>query len=163
MPYRGLYSACPDTIISLQPWYKQRVKGVRSYFRFTRKIQHSAWTVSRSFQQEFVVRQTSSAGQRSCYASGIFGRNFFCISQKLKGFWLRCATLRITGLMDFGQWLGLTPSKGPNRVGVSLSLLSREYGNRTSFRKVVFSFFLESLIIGKVHKPGDSVFLICFI
>jgi hypothetical protein len=44
--------------------------------------------------------------------------------------------------------------KGPNRIGVSLSLrLKMETSN---FRNVVFSSYLEFLTIYKVHKPSDS-------
>jgi hypothetical protein len=42
----------------------------------------------------------------------------------------------------------------PNRVGVSLR--SPEYGNRSSFRNVLFSSYLEFRTVGKVQKPSDS-------
>jgi hypothetical protein len=45
-------------------------------------------------------------------------------------------------------------SKGPNREGVSLR--SSEDENRLSFRNVVFSSYLESRTMNKVHKPSDS-------
>jgi hypothetical protein len=49
--------------------------------------------------------------------------------------------------------LKLALSKGPNRVGVALS--SSEDGNRSSFRNVVFSIYLELRTMDKVHKPAD--------
>jgi hypothetical protein len=52
------------------------------------------------------------------------------------------------------HWLKLALSKGPNKVGVSLPSL--EGGNRSSFRIVVFSGYLEFRNEDKVQKPGDS-------
>jgi hypothetical protein len=45
-------------------------------------------------------------------------------------------------------------SKGPNRVGVSLP--SPEDGDRSSFRNVVFSRYLEFRTMDEAHKPSDS-------
>jgi hypothetical protein len=45
-------------------------------------------------------------------------------------------------------------SEGPNRIGVSLH--SREEGNRSSLRNVVFSIYLEIRTMGKVQKASDS-------
>jgi hypothetical protein len=44
---------------------------------------------------------------------------------------------------------------GPNRLGVSLP--SSEDGNKTSFRNVVFSIYLEFPTMYKVQKLSDSV------
>jgi hypothetical protein len=41
----------------------------------------------------------------------------------------------------------------PNGVGISLP--SPEDGNRSSFRNVVFSRYLEFRTMDKVHKPSD--------
>jgi hypothetical protein len=51
------------------------------------------------------------------------------------------------------QWLRLSYSKGPNRVGVFLP--SPEDGNEFSFRNVVFSSYFEFRTVEKVHKPND--------
>jgi hypothetical protein len=48
-------------------------------------------------------------------------------------------------------------SKGPNRVGVSLP--SPEDGNRSSFRNVVFSSYLEFRTMSKVQEPSKSCLL----
>jgi hypothetical protein len=45
-------------------------------------------------------------------------------------------------------------SKGPNRVGASLS--SPEHGNRSSFRNVVLSSYFEFRTMEKGNKPNDS-------
>jgi hypothetical protein len=52
------------------------------------------------------------------------------------------------------QWLMSVLSKGPNRVGVSLP--SPEGRNRSSFRNVVFSSYLEFRKIDEVYKHIDS-------
>jgi hypothetical protein len=52
------------------------------------------------------------------------------------------------------QLLRLTLSKVPNNVGVFL--LSPENGNRSSFRNVMFSSYLEFRALDKVQKPSDS-------
>jgi hypothetical protein len=66
---------------------------------------------------------------------------------------------RITVFLDFVhrpifQWLRLAHLKGPNRGGNFLQ--SPEYGNRPSFRKIVFSSYLEFWTVDKSHKPSDS-------
>jgi hypothetical protein len=48
----------------------------------------------------------------------------------------------------------LTQSKGPTTVGVSHP--SHEEGNRSNFRNVRFSTYLEFWITDKVQKPVDS-------
>jgi hypothetical protein len=50
--------------------------------------------------------------------------------------------------------LRLALSKGPNRVDVSL--LSPFDGNRSSYRTVVFSSYLQFPTTKKVHKTSDS-------
>jgi hypothetical protein len=45
-------------------------------------------------------------------------------------------------------------SKGPNKVGVSLH--SPEDGNRSSFRNIVFTSYLELQRMDRVGKPIDS-------
>jgi hypothetical protein len=50
--------------------------------------------------------------------------------------------------------LRLALSKGPNRVGVSLPLL--EVKNRSSFRNVFFSSYLEFRAMVKVSEPSYS-------
>jgi hypothetical protein len=52
------------------------------------------------------------------------------------------------------QLLRLAISKRPNRLGVSLS--SPGNGNRSSFRNVVFSSYLEFWTMDKVQKPSGS-------
>jgi hypothetical protein len=52
------------------------------------------------------------------------------------------------------RWLMLALPKGPNRGGVSIS--SPEGGNRSSFRRVVFSSLFEFRTIDKVLKPSNS-------
>jgi hypothetical protein len=58
--------------------------------------------------------------------------------------------------VQFNQvhWLRLALSKGLNRVGVSFP--SPEDVNRSSFRNVVFSSYLEFLMKDTVHEPSDS-------
>jgi hypothetical protein len=56
---------------------------------------------------------------------------------------------------QINQWTWrLALSKGHNRVGVSLP--SPEDGNRSSFRNVVFSSYLEFWTMHKAQKPSDS-------
>jgi hypothetical protein len=50
------------------------------------------------------------------------------------------------------QWSRLVLSEGPNKVGVSLP--SPVDGNRSSFRNVVFSIYLEFRTMDQVPKPG---------
>jgi hypothetical protein len=52
--------------------------------------------------------------------------------------------------------MSLALSKGHNRVGVSIPL--SEDGNRSLFRNIVFSSYLEFRTMGKVPKPTDSEF-----
>jgi hypothetical protein len=66
-----------------------------------------------------------------------------------------------TGFLDFVHYpvtevSRLALSKGHNKVGVSLP--SPEGGNRSSFRNVVFSNYLEFRTMDKVQKPSDSEF-----
>jgi hypothetical protein len=51
------------------------------------------------------------------------------------------------------RWLRLALSKGPNGAGVSLP--SPEDKNRSSFRNVVLSNYLEFQTFGKVQKRGE--------
>jgi hypothetical protein len=51
-------------------------------------------------------------------------------------------------------------SKEPNRVGVSCP--SPGDGNRSSFRNVVFSTYLEFWLTDKVHKPNYSEIQSCY-
>jgi hypothetical protein len=53
------------------------------------------------------------------------------------------------------QYLRLALSKGPIRVGVSPPP-SPEDGNRSSFRNVLFSNYLEFWMMDEVQKPIDS-------
>jgi hypothetical protein len=53
-----------------------------------------------------------------------------------------------------GPLMRLALSKKPNRVGVSLPL--SEDGHRPSFRKAVFSSYLELRTVDKVQTPSDS-------
>jgi hypothetical protein len=57
-------------------------------------------------------------------------------------------------LVSWVQWLRLALSKGPNWLGVLPPW--PEDGNRSSFRKVVFSNFLEYQTMDKVQKPINS-------
>jgi hypothetical protein len=59
------------------------------------------------------------------------------------------------------QWLRLALSKGPNRVGVAFP--SPEDGNRSSFRNVMFSSYLEFRTTDKVQKPADSESIFSFV
>jgi hypothetical protein len=52
------------------------------------------------------------------------------------------------------RWLWLAISKRPNRIGVSLP--SPEDVNRSSFRNVAFSSYLELRKMKKGHKSSDS-------
>jgi hypothetical protein len=64
---------------------------------------------------------------------------------------------RFYRVLTMVQWLRLALSKGPNRIGVSPS---PEDGNRSSFRNVVFVFFLVIIKIrtmDKVQNPSNSV------
>jgi hypothetical protein len=48
-------------------------------------------------------------------------------------------------------------SKGPNRVGISLSLSpSPEDNDKSSFRDVLFPGYLEFETLDKVEEPSDS-------
>jgi hypothetical protein len=51
--------------------------------------------------------------------------------------------------------LMLALSMGPNRTGFTLT--STEVGNRSSFRNVVFSSYLEFRTMENIHKASDSV------
>jgi hypothetical protein len=69
-------------------------------------------------------------------------------------------TTRKHKVLETGSGSVLSPclalSKGPNRVGVSLP--SPEDGNRSSFRNVVFSSYLE---FGTMDKPTNPVIKSC--
>jgi hypothetical protein len=65
-----------------------------------------------------------------------------------------CFCLQVRGgkhLLCWVKWLKLALSSGPKRVGVFLS--SPEDGNRSSFRNVVLSSYLECRTIDKVINP----------
>jgi hypothetical protein len=64
-----------------------------------------------------------------------------------QNYWVSGSVIQIRRLM-------LALSKGPNKVGVSLT--SPEDGNRSSFRNVVFSSDLGFRTMDKVQKPSDS-------
>jgi hypothetical protein len=53
------------------------------------------------------------------------------------------------------QWLRLALSNGPNRVGVAFN--SPENKNKSSFRNVAFSSYLEFRTIYKVHTPNNTI------
>jgi hypothetical protein len=55
---------------------------------------------------------------------------------------------------NLNHWTQLTHSEGPNRMGASFP--SPEGGNRSSFRNVAFSSYLEFRTMDKVQKPSDS-------
>jgi hypothetical protein len=57
------------------------------------------------------------------------------------------------------QWLRLALSKGPNRVGVSPP--PSEDGNKSSFRNIVFSSYLEFRAMNKSRKPVIMKVNIC--
>jgi hypothetical protein len=65
-----------------------------------------------------------------------------------------------TGTLCWVQWLRLALSKGPNRVGLSLS--SPEDGKRSSFRNIAFYSYLEFRTMDAVHKLSDSENLYVF-
>jgi hypothetical protein len=68
---------------------------------------------------------------------------------------LAVVTIGVTGLLDFcPDPVDPKISKGPNRVGVSLP--SPEDGNRSSFRDVVFSGYLEFQTMDRVLKLSES-------
>jgi hypothetical protein len=78
-----------------------------------------------------------------------------------KGFWRWCTTFRITGFLDFVHRpnIQITKQNVSETGSVSVfrcSLPSAVDGNRSSFRKVVFSSYFEFRTIDKVQKPNDS-------
>jgi hypothetical protein len=66
----------------------------------------------------------------------------------------RQAPTSLGPLDKVNKWIKLALSKEPSRVGVSLS--SPDDGNRSSFRNLVFSSYLEFRTIDKVHNPSYS-------
>jgi hypothetical protein len=57
-------------------------------------------------------------------------------------------------LESAGQWLRLARFKGSSKVDVSFPL--PEDGNRTDFRNVVFSGYIQFRTMDNVQKPSDS-------
>jgi hypothetical protein len=76
-----------------------------------------------------------------------------CDIIKLRSFFSNSSIKFLAVLSPY--FVRLADSKGPSRV-VCFCLPSREDGNRSSFRYVVFSSYLEFRTMGKVHKPSDS-------
>jgi hypothetical protein len=59
------------------------------------------------------------------------------------------------------KWLRLAPSKGPNRVGISVLL--PEGWNKSNFRNIVFSSYLEFRTMDEVHRSSHSDYILYFI
>jgi hypothetical protein len=130
------------------------------------------------------IRHSTGVNSNLC----LFTQAVHCLKTardlETKGFWRCRITPRITGSVDcihrlefkitrkqrFGNWVYfllqvslshwteclLFLCKRPNRVGVSI--LSLKYGNRSSFRSVVFSTYLEFRTMDEVHKPSNQNF-----